>query len=252
MAESRSGARTQGEQVIAFVTFPGMTPLDLVGPLQVLTMIGEPFRVVTVGRDLGPVDTDMPLKLLPSHRFDEVPQPYAVMVPGGGIAAIRAMADDAIQGYLKAVAPQATIVGSVCTGSLILAAAGLLEGKRATTHWALMDWLAKLGARPVQERWVEDGKFISAAGVSAGIDWAIALTARIRGEDQARLAQIMIEYDPDPPLGWIDWDRRADFEQLSPIIEAELRDAPQALSARPDLIERLALGEPAVRGTRAR
>lgn len=229
------------ERTIAFLTFPGLTALDLVGPLQVLTHIGAPYRVVVVGPDLSPIDTDTPLKIQASHRFEQVGAPYAVLVPGGGIAAIRAMASEAIQNYLKTVAPSATMIGSVCTGSLILAAAGLLEGKRATTHWAFMDWLEKLGAHPVQERWVEDGKFICAAGVSAGIDWALALTAKLKGEDHARLAQLIIEYDPDPPFGWIDWDRREDFERLGPMVQEELRQAPQALASRPDLLEKLDL-----------
>jgi len=229
------------EQIIAFLSFPGLTPLDLVGPVQVLTLLGSPYRVVVVGEDLAPMDTDTPLKIQASHRFEDVPSPYAVVVPGGGIAAIRAMAQPGIQDYLKSVCPNAAIVGSICTGSLILGAAGLLEGKRATTHWAMMEWLEKLGAHPVQERWVEDGKFITAAGVSAGIDWALALIAKIQDEEHARLAQIFIEYDPDPPHGWIDWDRRADFEKLAPLIREELQQAPQALASRPDLLEKLAL-----------
>lgn len=229
------------ERVVAFVAFEGLTPLDLVGPVQVLSRLGPPYTLKVVGAEVRPLATDTPLALVPSHRFDEVPEPHALLVPGGGLAAIRAMADEELQEYLARAARKARLIGSVCTGSLILAAAGLLQGKRATTHWATLDWLRRLGAIPVQERWVEDGSCVTAAGVSAGIDWALALTARLKGEEHARRVQIMLEYDPDPPFGWIDWDAKGDFDELAPLIEAEFSGARAALAARPDLIKKLGL-----------
>jgi transcriptional regulator GlxA family with amidase domain len=230
-----------GERVIAFVAYPGMTPLDLVGPLQVLNELGKPYRVVVVAATKEPLATDVPLQLKPSHTFAEVPAPYAVLVPGGGIGAIKAMVDPAVVDYVRGAAANAKLIGSVCTGALILAAAGLLEGKKATTHWAAIEWLRKLGARPVQERWVEDGNVVTAAGVSAGIDWALALAARLTDEDRARQIQIVIEYDPDPPFGWIDWDDKSDFDALTPVIDAAFAGAGAALAARPDLMLKMGL-----------
>ncbi|MGE0385861.1 MAG: DJ-1/PfpI family protein [Gammaproteobacteria bacterium] len=230
-----------GERVIAFVAYPGLTPLDLVGPLQVLALLGPPYKVAVVGAAAAPMATDTPLKLVPSHTYADVPEPYALIVPGGGAGAVRAMADAALQEYLREAAAHARILGSVCTGALVLGAAGLLEGKRATTHWAALDWLKKLGAKPVQERWVEDGNCLTAAGVSAGIDWALALAARLTDEDQARLAQIMIEYDPDPPFGWIDWDAKSDFAALQPRLAREFASASEVLASRPDLVRKLGL-----------
>jgi transcriptional regulator GlxA family with amidase domain len=243
MTEEEPDLLTGVEQArtIALIAFPGMTPLDLVGPLQVLSQLGAPYEVVVVAASTEPMATDTALNLQASHTFDQVRRPYAVFVPGGTLGAIRAMADPQLQDYLHAVCPGASLVGSVCTGSLILAAAGLLEGKRATTHWSCMEWLRKLGAHPVQERWVEDGKYTCAAGVSAGIDWAIALVAKLRGDEAARAAQIMIEYDPDPPLGWIDWDDSAEFERLQPWIDQAMAGAGEALAGRPDLKAKLGL-----------
>ncbi|MCC7411635.1 MAG: DJ-1/PfpI family protein [Gammaproteobacteria bacterium] len=229
------------ERVIAFVIYPGLTPLDLVGPVQVLSQLGPPYRLCVVGEEVRPLETDTPIRIEPSHTFAEVPDPYAVFVPGGAAAALRAMADEAVQGYLRDAAGRARLIGSVCTGSLVLAAAGLLEGKRATTHWTCMGWLKKLGARPVQERWVEDGNCVTAAGISAGIDWALALTARLKGEEHARRVQILLEYDPDPPFGWIDWDNKADFDALGPLLEQAMGDPRAALAGRPDLIKKLGL-----------
>jgi transcriptional regulator GlxA family with amidase domain len=229
----------EGDRVLVFVAYAGMTPLDLVGPVQVLSQLGPPYKVVVAGATKDPIATDVAFSLQPSHTFAEVPAPYGVFVPGGGIGSIRAMADPILVEYVRSAAAQARLVGSVCTGALVLAAAGLLEGKKATTHWSALEWLKKLGARPVQERWVEDGNIVTAAGVSAGIDWALALAARLTDEERARHVQIVIEYDPDPPFGWIDWDDKSDFDALAPVIEQEFADARAALAARPDLIKKL-------------
>jgi transcriptional regulator GlxA family with amidase domain len=117
------------------------------------------------------------------------------------------MGNQAIRGYLRHAAQTAPVVGSVCTGALILAAAGLLEGRQATTHWAYHRLLERLGATYVRQRWVEDSKFITSAGVSAGIDMALALVARLTDEATARMVQLAIEYDPHPPFGGIDWSQ---------------------------------------------
>src|SRR4051812_17639487 len=163
---------------IAFVLYPGFTVLDMVGPLQVLSALpafDPEYRVVVLGEDRSPVPTDTPLGVTASHTFDEVPEPYAVFLPGGGVPTIAAMADEKLLGRIRSMAAHAEIVGSVCTGSLILGAAGLLQGRRATTHWMCRDLLAKFGATPVAERWVRDGNVLTGAGVSAGIDLALHL-----------------------------------------------------------------------------
>jgi len=192
-------------RTIAFVAYPGMTPLDLVGPLQVLTALPG-HQVVTVAERPGPMDTDAPLRVAATHTFDEMPHPWAVIVPGGDVPTMAALADETLLAYLKTAAAGAEIVGSVCTGSLLLGAAGLLEGRKATTHWAFRDLLKAFGAEPVAERWVADGRFITAAGVSAGIDMALHLAERLTDTETAKAIQLGIEYDPQPPHGGIDWD----------------------------------------------
>jgi transcriptional regulator GlxA family with amidase domain len=195
------------DKQIAFVVYDGLTPLDLVGPLQVMSALerfSPEHKVFVVGETLDAIGTDTPLRIAPTATFEDVPNPYAFIVPGGEAPTLRAMYDDSIQGYIKTAAETAEIVASVCTGALILAAAGLLEGRKATTHWAYAGLLAKFGAEYVQERWVEDGKVITAAGVSAGIDLALHLAAKLSNEQLARFVQLGIEYDPQPPLGPMD------------------------------------------------
>ena len=195
-------------QTIAFVLYPGITALDLVGPLQVcsaLAQLDPRFRTVVLAERIEPMGTDTPLALMPSHTFDEVPAPHALIVPGGLLPTLAALADESLLARLRKTAERSQYVGSVCTGSLLLGAAGLLEGRRSTTHWMFRDLLPRFGATPVAERWVEDGPFLMAAGVSAGIDMALHLVARLAGEQLARTVQLMIEYDPQPPFGAIDW-----------------------------------------------
>ncbi|MFF5979445.1 DJ-1/PfpI family protein [Streptomyces olindensis] len=223
-------------KTIAFVLYPGLTPLDLVGPLQVMAgmaTVDPSFDVVVVGSDLAPVETDTLVKLTPTHTFDQVTEPFAVIVPGGTAGAFAALADESLLSWIRHVARTAEIVGSVCGGSLILGAAGLLHGRPATTHWASRDLLRKFGAMPVTERWVEDGPVITAAGVSAGIDMALHLVARLAGEQVARTVQVMIEYDPEPPLGGIDWNSdvpEAIEPQVQAMMELGLADHPELLA----------------------
>jgi transcriptional regulator GlxA family with amidase domain len=199
----------QSEKLIAFVLYPGLTPLDMVGPLQVLTglsALAPQYRTVVVGERIEPMDSDIHVQLLPDRTFDAVPHPFALIVPGGGVPTLRAMNNAAIRQYVRTAAETAEVVGSVCTGALILAAVGLLKGRQATTHWAFAKVLEHLGATYHRKRWVEDGKYITAAGVSAGIDMALRLAARLTDEATARQVQLGIEYDPQPPFGRIDWD----------------------------------------------
>ena len=195
----------KAKKVIAFTLFPGLTPLDLVGPLTVLRRIGPgwPFETVVVGERIAPTDTDTPLRMIPVKTFAEPPAPSAVVVPGGGAATLEAMQDGPLLAYVRAAAKTATVVGSTGNGALVLAAAGLLDGRRAAGHWAHAELLESLGATHAQERWVEDGTFLTAAGGSAGIDAMLSLVARFRGESGAKLAQLTAEYDPQPPFGRI-------------------------------------------------
>jgi transcriptional regulator GlxA family with amidase domain len=201
-------AARQGEKTIAVVLYPGLTILDAVGPLQVLTMLerfAPEYRVVVVGERLEPLDTDVHVQMLPDRTFDEVPHPAVLVVPGGRMPTIRAMSDPALRAYVRTAVASAEIVASVCTGSLILAAVGLLEGRQATTNWFFHTTLERFGATYRQQRWVQDGKFIMSAGVSAGIDMALYLVAQLTDEATARQVQLALDYDPVPPFGPIDW-----------------------------------------------
>lgn len=230
----------EDEKTIAFVLYPGLTLLDLAGPLQVLGALAQSglgYRTVVVGERAGTVGTDTPLGISPSHTFDEVPNPFALVVPGGSVPTVRAMGDERLLAYLRQASAGAEWTTSVCTGSLLLGAAGLLEGKRATTHWMFREVLRGFGAVPVAERWVEDGRVITAAGVAAGIDMALYLVGRLAGDDVARNIQFLIEYDPEPPLGALDWDL-APRESLESFLGNTLNGG---LGDNPELLARLLL-----------
>jgi len=223
---------------IAFILYPGLTLLDLVGPLQVLNGMCERsqrFRTVVVAKDIGAVDVDVPLRLTPSGTFSDVTKPSVVIVPGGAAPTIRAMGDEELIGYLRETAKSADFVCSVCTGSLLLAAAGLITGRQATTHWGCSRMLEALGARYTRKRWVQDGKFITSAGVSAGIDMALYLVSKLTDESTARSVQLGLEYDPEPPFGRINWEE-VDRNQLLPYLKDQIREH---LSDKPTLISRL-------------
>ena len=205
-------AEAQNEKTIAFVLYPGLTVLDLTGPLQVLTTlsaIAPEYRTVVVAERVEPTDTDIPgeMKVIPNNTFEEVPHPFAFIVPGGVTPTLRAMSNEAIRNYVRSAAETAEVVSSVCTGALILGSVGLLEGREATTHWAFYKVLEELGAKYVRKRWVEDGKFICSAGVSAGIDMALQLAARLTDEQTSREVQYRLGYDPEPPFGGIDYEQ---------------------------------------------
>ena len=184
---------------IVILVYDRLTALDAVGPYEVLSRLPG-AKVTFVAETAGEKRTDMgALGLVADATLDELAHPDVIVVPGGpGQAAL--MDDGPLHEWLRAVHETSTWTTSVCTGSLILAAAGLLEGRRATTHWLAMDELARLGAEPVPERFVFDGKIVTAAGVSAGIDMALALASRIAGERVAQAIQLSIEYDPQPPF----------------------------------------------------
>ncbi|MGY1784572.1 DJ-1/PfpI family protein [Geodermatophilus sp. SYSU D00698] len=205
-----TGGPAPDERLIAFVLHPGLTVLDLVGPLQVLTVLqgfAPGYRPVTVWARREPVPTDAGVAVVPDRTFEEVPHPAIVLVPGGALPTIRAMGDPRVRDYVRSAAASAELVTSVCTGSLILGAVGLLEGRDATTNWFYSGILERLGATYHQRRWVEDGDLVMSAGVSAGIDMALHLAARLTDEATARRVQRAVDYDPQPPWGGIDYDR---------------------------------------------
>lgn len=183
---------------VSFLLFPNVTQLDLTGPAQVLSRLGN-ATIDLVASTLDPVPTDAQFSLLPTATFATARQPDILCIPGG-FGTSDAVEDHATLTWVRAAAAEAQWVTSVCTGSLVLGAAGLLNGYRATTHWASHHMLARFGAIPIQQRIVFDRNRVTGGGVTAGIDFALVLTAAIRGEDHARLVQLSLEYDPAPPF----------------------------------------------------
>jgi cyclohexyl-isocyanide hydratase len=181
---------------IGLVLFPRLTQLDLTGPFEVFGRLAD-AQVMLVGE--GPVQSDTGLRLQPDVSFADSPQLDVLCVPGGpGVNA--AMESVRLLEFLRRQAEHAAWVTSVCTGSLVLGAAGLLRGYRATTHWLSLDLLAPFGAIPVHERVVIDRNRVTGGGVTAGIDFGLRLAAELRGERAAREIQLLMEYDPAPPF----------------------------------------------------
>ena len=183
---------------VVFLVYSNVTQLDLTGPAQVLSRLGN-AKVDVVWKTIDPVQTDSGFALLPTATFDEVREADILCVPGG-FGCIDVMQDEAALAWVRSVGEKAKWVTSVCTGSLILGAAGLLRGYRATSHWAWRDYLGLFGAEPVAERVVFDRNRVTGGGVTAGIDFALALVAAIEGEENARAIQLGLEYDPHPPF----------------------------------------------------
>jgi transcriptional regulator GlxA family with amidase domain len=205
---SQNLAAPDAVREIAFVLYPGLTVFDLVGPLQVfsaLSRIAPAFRPVVVAEQAGPVMTDIGVRMVPNRTFAELPHPYAFFVPGGITPTFKAMSNPAIRQYIRTAAHHARWIVSVCTGALLLASVGLLEGREVTTHWLCPRYLEDLGAHYVQKRWTVNGNIINAAGVSAGIDMALYTVSRLTDEQTARTVQWLIQYDPQPPFGGIDY-----------------------------------------------
>ena len=184
---------------IAILLYEGFTALDAIGPYEVLRSVPG-WEVEFVAKQRGEVRTDSGVVGLTADRtLAEVGEPEIVLVPGG-MATRKLMGDEETLAWLRRVDETTKWTTSVCTGSLLLAAAGLLEGKQATGHWAWLEPLGNFGANPVGGRYVEDGKVVTAAGVSAGIDMALYLVGREVGTEVAQAIQLGIEYDPDPPF----------------------------------------------------
>jgi transcriptional regulator GlxA family with amidase domain len=184
---------------IAILIFDKLTALDAIGPYEVLSRIPG-AELTFVAKEAGPKRTDTgALAITADATLAEIPNPDIFLVPGGeGNRPL--LADEEVLGWLRGAHETSKWTTSVCTGSLVLSAAGILDGLEATSHWAYLDRLREGGATPVNRRVVEDGKVVTAAGVSAGIDMALHLTARETHEDVAKAIQLGIEYDPDPPF----------------------------------------------------
>lgn len=183
---------------IAILLFDRFTALDAVGPYEILSRTPG-AETVFVAERTGPVRNDSgSLELVAAKTLAEVPAPDVVIVPGGPGQSDQ-MENEALLGWLRAVDATSTWTTSVCTGSLLLAAAGLLTGRRATSHWLALDILKEFGVEPTGERVVLDGKYVTAAGVSSGIDMGLTLLGRIAGDEHAQAVQLLTEYDPQPP-----------------------------------------------------
>lgn len=183
---------------IGLLAFPAMTQLDLTGPLQVFANLPG-AAVHVLWKTLDPIQAHGGLTLVPDTTLTACPPLDVVCVPGGS-GVLDLMDDEVVLSFLRAQAENARFVGSICTGSLVLGAAGLLRGKRATTHWAWTDLLTPLGAIPTKGRVVRDGKFMTGGGVTAGIDFALTMVAELAGQEVAETIQLGIEYAPAPPF----------------------------------------------------
>ena len=201
---------------IVILLYEGFTALDAIGPYEILSRLpGADLTFAAARAGIVTSDTGF-LKIMASHAIDEITQADIVLVPGGPGDAVVMQHAPTLE-WLRRMHEQTRWTTSVCTGSLILGAAGLLRGVRATTHWASLEELRAHGAEPVKARAVESGKIVTAAGVSAGIDMALRLVQRIAGDDLARAIQLGIEYDPDPPFD------AGSPEKLAPEVVAMLR-----------------------------
>ncbi|MFT8245582.1 DJ-1/PfpI family protein [Roseomonas sp. BN140053] len=183
---------------IGLLLFPDVTQLDLTGPAEVFGRLPG-AEVALLWKTLDPVASDRGMRILPTARFEDCGRLDVLCVPGGP-GQIALMEDEETLGFLRRVAPECRLVTSVCTGSLVLGAAGLLTGYRATSHWSSIDQLGLLGAQPVAERVVRDRNRITGAGVTSGIDFALAVVAELAGDEVAQTIQLQLEYDPEPPF----------------------------------------------------
>ena len=212
---------------IGFVIFPDLTQLDFTGPQQVLARLPQSAMHI-VAKSSDPVPSDSGLGLLPTHTFENCPSLDLICVPGGTGGVVRAMGDQATIDFVRRQSRTARYVTSVCTGAFILGVAGLLAGRRATTHWAFTGLLPLVGATYEKARVVKDGNLITAGGVTSGIDFGLQAAAEIAGEDVAKIIQLGLEYDPHPPFaGHPDRADNSVKEALGPRYErlnADFRD----------------------------
>lgn len=226
MAE-RLGMKLTGDEQIAMLLYPGFTALDFAGPYHFLGgLYGGKVHLVTNQSDLRPVPSDMGMAIQPTATLADCPADLTVLfAPGGTAGTLAAARDPATLAFVADRAARARYVTSVCTGSLILGAAGLLKGRRATSHWSVVHLLEQFGATPERRRIVRDGNVITGAGVSAGLDFGSALVAELRGRPDAEASVLMAEYDPEPPI------KGGSLESARPEIAALLKASLQPFVA---------------------
>jgi putative intracellular protease/amidase len=185
---------------IAILIYDGFTALDAVGPYEVLSCLPN-AKVHFVAKDVGPIRTHTKaLSLMADFKLSELPHPDILVIPGGTKGTVTASKDESILTWISKAHESSEWTTSVCTGALILGAAGILKGLKATTHWYARNLLSQFGAEYTEDRVVRQGKVITAAGVSAGIDMALHLAGEIAGKELAQVIQLLIEYDPQPPF----------------------------------------------------
>ena len=194
---------------VSFVIFPELTQLDFTGPQQVLARLPQSAMHI-VAKSVAPVPSESGLSLVPTHTFENCPRLDLICIPGGITGVVRAMGDQETIEFVQRQSRTAKYVTSVCTGAFILGAAGLLKGRRATTHWAFTELLPLVGATHEKRRVVKDGNLITAGGVTSGIDFGLRVVADIAGEAVAQGIQLSLEYDPDPPFASGHPDRAPD------------------------------------------
>jgi cyclohexyl-isocyanide hydratase len=196
---AREWSRTMPNFNVGFVIFPDLTQLDFTGPLQVLARLPQSTTHI-IAKSAAPVPSDCGLSLVPTHTFANCPPLDLICIPGGVNGVIGAIADRETIEFVHQQAIGAKYVTSVCTGAFVLGIAGLLKGRRVTTHWAYTDLLSLVGANYEKARIVKDGNLITAGGVTAGIDFGLSVVAEIAGDNTAQAIQLGIEYDPAPPF----------------------------------------------------
>lgn len=190
-------AADQEQLEVVVLTYPGVTMQDYIGPSAIFGFFG---RVRVFWKNLDPVVSDIGFQTIPNATFAECPERVDILLVPGGPGTMEVTKDEEVLDFVRTCGQRATYVTSVCTGSLVLGAAGLLQGYKATSHWSAVDLLSTYGAIPVRERVVADRNRFSGGGVTAGIDFGLTLLARIKGEKMAKMAQLIAEYNPQPPF----------------------------------------------------
>ncbi|MGB3265747.1 MAG: DJ-1/PfpI family protein [Microcoleus sp.] len=227
---------TQAKYHIGLVIFPGMTQLDMTGPYQVFSMMPD-TRVLLLWKTLESVTSSEGMTILPTATFNDCPTLDVLCVPGGAIGQVEMMQDIEVLDFLRQQGKTAKYITSVCTGSLILAAAGLLQGYRAACHWAFRDQLAMLGVEVGTERVVVDRDRITGGGVTAGIDFGLVLAGKLCGEETAKMIQLLLEYNPAPPFHAGSPESAGDI-----LVEQVKKFGEQLISASLEVTKKTALG----------
>ncbi|MEM7724986.1 MAG: DJ-1/PfpI family protein [Cyanobacteria bacterium P01_A01_bin.45] len=184
---------------IGLILYPGMTQLDMTAPHQVFALLPGTC-IHLLWKNLDAVTSNEGMKILPTTTFSDCPQLDVICVPGGGMGQVEVMTDREVIEFLQQQSKKAKYITSVCTGSLILAAAGLLQGYKAACHWAFRDYLAQLGVEVSTQRVVQDRDRITGGGITAGIDFALVIATELYGEETAKMIQLLLEYNPAPPF----------------------------------------------------